>query len=224
MTEVEWSILVPTIAQREPLFLRLLGALLPQADEAAGAVEVVGYRNAGRPSLGVIRDSMLANARGKYVAFVDDDDMISEDYVSTVLPLLADDPDHVGFRMEYSEDGGEPEIVDHSLVHGRWHRAADSGILCRDFTHVDPIRRAHALRGRFAQAKPGRAEDRAWVKQVRPWLHTERYTDRILYRYLFRNDTTSWQRPERVAVSHDLNAGALPGIPSAAFRWHPDTV
>lgn len=224
MTGPLWSILIPTIAQRELLLLRLLGVLLPQVDDAGGRVEVVGYRNAGSPSLGEIRDKMIRDARGEYVSFVDDDDLVVDDYVPAILAALADRPDHVGFRMEYSSDGGEPEIVDHSLKYARWHRTAD-GRLVRDFTHVDPIRRECAMAGRFAQARAGRAEDRAWVKQVRPHLRSETYVDRVLYRYLWREDTTAWQRPERVALDHELNGyGNPPGVPSAAFRWHPDTV
>jgi hypothetical protein len=216
-----WTILVPTIGAREHLFRRLLDVLLPQLDAHGGAVQVLAWRNAGERPLGDLRDDLLASTPAEYVSFVDDDDLVSEDYVEQIARVLGGPvpPDHVGFKLEYHENGTMREVVDHSLRHRRWHRNAD-GHLVRDFTHVDPIRRDLALRGRFGIVRPGRAEDRAWVKQVRPHLRTEAYVDRILYRYLWSQSTSSWQRPERVAPPMT----PLPVVESPHFAWHRESV
>lgn len=215
MTAPTWAILVPTISQREPLFLRLLDVLLPQLDAHDGRVTVTAWRNDGDPRLAELRDVMINTADAEYVSFVDDDDLVADDYVSRIVDALAERPDHVGFRLAYCVDGEEREIVDHSLRHGRWHRNGESRLV-RDFTHVDPVRREHATRGRFATAKHGRAEDRAWVKQVRPFLSTESYVDAVLYRYLWSESTTSWQRPELLVPS----AAPRPVINHPHFAWH----
>lgn len=215
MSAPTWAILIPTIGQRESLFLRLLDVLLPQLDAYAGQVRVVAWRNDGHPRLAELRDAMIGSADAEYVSFIDDDDLVSHRYVKAIADALHDRPDHVGFRLEYCVDGEPKEIVDHSLRHHRWHRNVD-GTLVRDFTHVDPVRREHAIRGRFATAKLGRAEDRVWVKQVRPWLRTEAYVDDVLYRYLWSQSTSSWQRPERLVPS----SRPRPAIDHPYFAWH----
>lgn len=215
MTAPTWAILVPTISQREPLFLRLLGVLLPQLYAYDGRVRVIAWRNDGEPRLAEIRDLMINTVDAEYVSFVDDDDLVSADYVSRIADALDKRPDHVGFKLEYTTDAGGCEIVDHSLKHGRWHRDG-MGNLLRDFTHIDPVRRDHASRGRFARARPGGAEDRAWVKQVRPFLFSEEYVDAVLYHYLWSEAGSSWQRPEMLVPS----ARPRPAVDHPHFEWH----
>lgn len=211
------TILIPTIGQRETLFLRLLTGLLPQLDAAGGRARVLAWRNNGTPHLGVIRDHLVRDADSEYVAFIDDDDLVPEWYVEEILTAIEQRPDHIGFRMEYSSNGGHPEIVEHSLRHGRWHRD-HAGMLVRDFTHVDPIRRDIAMRGRFETRHPNRAEDRHWVKQVRPHLAggVEVFIDRIMYYYLWDQSVSAWQRPEAI-----LPKLGRPAIASPYFAWHP---
>jgi hypothetical protein len=214
-----WTILVPTIPVREPLFLRLMDRLLPQLDEHGGRVRVLAWRNAGRPRLAEIRDAMVAGAGSEYVSFVDDDDLVPDYYVSEIVRAIAGRPDHVGFQLEYTtHHGGKQvghEIVDHSVRHGRWHRNVE-GRLVRDLTHIDPIRRDIALRGRFAAAKRGRAEDTVWVKQVRGHVHSEEYINKIMYHYIWSHEGSSWGMGKRVAPG-----GARPDVVHPDFSWHP---
>jgi len=209
-----WTILVPTIGQREALFGRLMSVLLPQLDEHDGAVRVLAWRNNGQPALGEIRDGLVADSGSEYVSFVDDDDLVPEYYVAEVVAALADRPDHVGFKIEYSTNGVGREVVDHSLRHGKWHRTAE-GELVRDFTHIDPVRREHALAGSFQTYRPNRAEDRHWVKQVRGRLITEAYVDKIMYHYLWDESITAWQRPAWI-----VPVIGRPQIDHPFFAWH----
>lgn len=215
-----WTILVPTIPSRATLFLRLMAVLLPQLDEHEGRVRVLAWRNTGRPHLGALRDAMLLAAGSEYVSFIDDDDLVPDYYVAEIVKAIAGRPDHVGFQLEYTtEQDGEivgREIVDHSLRHGRWHRNME-GQLVRDFTHIDPLRRDLALNGQFARAKRGRAEDRTWVKQVRGWIRTEAYIDKIMYHYLWSHAGSSWG-PDRHVAPAD---GPRPEVAHPFFSWHP---
>lgn len=211
-----WTILIPTVSARAQLFRRLLSFLLPQVTEAGDdRVRVVAWRNDGDPRLAEIRDAMVATAETDYVSFIDDDDLVSTDFVRQILPALDERPDHVGFQVEYTTDGAGREIVDHSLRHGRWHRT-HAGQLVRDFTHIDPVRTELARRGRFATAKPNRPEDRVWVKQVRPFLATEAYIDKILYYYLHVPASSAWPRESGRAPT----GYPRPVIEHPHFFWH----
>lgn len=219
-----WTILIPTISERADLLARLLDRLLPQLDRHEGAVRVLAWHNNGSPGLGVIRDSLIRDADSEYVSFVDDDDLVAEDYVESVVDALGQAPDHVGFKLEFTaaaHEGGVAgrEIVEHSLVHGRWGRSPE-GVLVRDFTHVDPIRRSIAMNGTFVVRRPGRAEDRHWVKQVRPWLAgmAEVYIDKVLYHYLYDAAVSAWQRPDELAAVRPRLVVEHP-----YFAWHPES-
>jgi hypothetical protein len=204
--------------------MRLMDRVLPQLDEHEGRVRVLAWRNTGRPHLGELRDSMISYAdASEYVSFIDDDDLVPDYYVAEIVKALAERPDHVGFQLEYTtEQGGEQvgrEIVDHSLRHGRWHRNIE-GQLVRDFTHIDPIRREIAMYGQFARAKRGRAEDRMWVKQVRGWVRTEAYVDKIMYHYLWSHEGSSWGPDRKVAPA----VTPRPEVAHPYFEWHPLSV
>lgn len=218
-----WSILVPTIPRRAALFERLLDVLLPQLDELAGRVRVIAWRNSGEPRLAEVRDALVDDAPGEYVSFIDDDDLVPDYFVAEVARALEQRPDHVGFRLSYEPlNEREHEVVEHSVIYSRaqgsrgWGRCRD-GILYRDLTHVDPIRREIAARGRFAEARPHRAEDRVWVRQVRPLVETEAYVDKIMYRYLYDPDESSWGGVDRWL------GPVPPRIEPASpyFTWHP---
>ncbi|MDQ8045258.1 MAG: glycosyltransferase family A protein [Patulibacter sp.] len=219
MSAPTWTILVPTIPERAETFGRLMYWLLPQLEEHGGRVTVLARRNVGAIPLGELRDLMLHAAPGEYVSFIDDDDMVPDYYVVEVLRALEDRPDHVGFQLNYFEDGRLSEVVDHSLRHGRWHRNLE-GQLVRDLTHIDPVRRDLALRGQFGAARRGRAEDRAWVKQVRPLLKTEAYIDKIMYHYLWSEAGSSWARNRVIAPA----SVPLPELRSPYARWDPASV
>lgn len=210
-----WTILIPTIGQREHLLMRLLDILMPQVDAAKGAVRVLAWRNNGSPTLGEIRDALVADADTEYVSFIDDDDRVPDYYVKEVLSALESRPDHVGFQLSYSTDGTGHEIVEHSLRHRRWHRDG-AGRLLRDFTHIDPCRRSVAMSGSFQNRRPGRAEDRHWVKQVRPWMGTEVYIPRVMYHYDYCRDVSAWQNPAAIVAK-----SGRPQIDSPHFAWHP---
>lgn len=216
MSSPTWTILIPTIPQRAASFERLLACLLPQLDAHDGRVRVLAWRNQGAPRLAEIRDRLVDDAGTDYVSFIDDDDLVTTDHVAEIVKALEERPEHVGFKLEYCPYNGPPEVVEHSLRWPKWGRSAD-GVLYRDFTHVDPIRRDLAQKGRFAVARPRRAEDRVWVKQVRPYLSREVYLDKILYHYLWSAETSSWQNLP--PLDGDAPPRPEPGHPY--FAWHP---
>lgn len=253
---VSWLICMPTVPKRHELMMRQLARLLPQLEPYRGAVQVLGWRNEGTPALGQIRDEMLGCAeavyglKADYVSFVDDDDLVSEDFVSSVMtalnaPLaLGEAPvDHVGFQVEYWRDGEFRYLCDHSLRHKRWQwnlRGRDRSTvkLLRDFTHLDPIRTLIAVKGSFANLTPNHqhapdyrgGEDKAWVEQVRPCLSlaagaTEAYISRPLYRYLWTPAESAWLTRDAARCMGATGTHDHAPLPEHPYlTWHPESV
>lgn len=180
-----WAILVPTLGERRALFERLMGVLLPQLDPYHGRVRVIGWLNNGRPGLPEIRHRMLTEAGTDYVSFVDDDDLVSRDYVDEVMSALGQEPDVVGFQVQCYSNGVPTAVAHHSIRHGHWVNLPDRFL--RDVSHLNPVRRKIAMTADFRRAKPGQPEDRAWADQIRRGglLRTEVVIPRIMYHYLY---------------------------------------
>lgn len=214
-----WSILVPTLGERRPLFERLMAGLLPQLDPYASQVRVVGWHNDGSPSLPKIRQTMVLGATTDYVSFVDDDDLVSPDYVDQIVTALMDStrPDYVGFQVQCYSDGAPTAVAHHSLEFRRWRNLPALGRYERDISHINPIRTDIARKVTFAVQR-GRAEDRAWADQIRQrrLLKTQVVIPRILYHYLYAPGGSRWQVP------HTIRPGERAAIDHPYFTWSPD--
>jgi hypothetical protein len=207
-----WTILIPTLGERRPLFERLMRCLLPQLDAHHGAVRVLALHNNGSPPLPEIRERLVAAADSEYVSFVDDDDLVPDYYVSEVVAALATRPDQVGFRVQCYSDRRPTAVAYHSLEYGGWRNG--EGVHYRDISHINPMR-TEIVRMASFRTRPGRPEDRTWVDQLRATgaLKTEVVIDRVMYHYLYSTSRTGgigsrWQKPKLIrpgaqaAVSH----------------------
>jgi hypothetical protein len=81
--------------------VRLLSELCRQAD--GKPVEVLGLLDNKRRTLGAKRNALVSMARGDYVAFVGDDDSVTNDYVDALLDGITKGADVVTFWMSLEE-------------------------------------------------------------------------------------------------------------------------
>lgn len=213
-----WTILIPTIGQRAELFTRLLDVLLPQLDQHGGAVRVLAYWNNGERGLPSIRQALVAAASSEYMSFVDDDDLVPDYYVDETMRALSSGPDYVGWQVQYCVDGIPQGIAYHSLRHDGWFENKTG--LYRDVSHINPVRTALARQADFRRTRPGRAEDRVWVSQMRGRLKTEVVVDKVMYLYLWSPSVSVWRHPEHI----DRGPFVRPEVRSPWFAWHPDSV
>ena len=178
---MKWEILILTMHERAALLERLLSVLEPQIDDD---VELVIQTFNPNSSLGTNREIMRRHSQAEYINFVDDDDMVAEDYVSTIQPLL-DGVDQIGFQVQMYHDGVKRPLTYHSLKYGRWY--SDSTGYYRDISHLNPMRRELALQ---VPMEGGFGEDSRWADRMRAIgiVKTEHYIPRVMYHYFYRSD------------------------------------
>ena len=185
MSEPILSLLICSVNSRKEFLDRLLEVLNKQIQ----GQEILVNLDNGEKSIGQKRNELLQQAKGKYIAFIDDDDLVSEDYISLILDAVKEGCDVVGMHLIYTYDGHDPQKTYHSLKYTHWYDVPDPEtgrrIYYRNPNHLNPVKREYALQAKFPEISNG--EDRAYSKALLPFLKTEVYIDRPIYYYLFRS-------------------------------------
>lgn len=172
------SLLVPTMPQRALQLEDLLAEL--QRQIAGKPVEILTLLDDGASPVGAKRNRLVIKARGRYVAFIDDDDMVSPDYVDSMLLAAIEEPDCITFNGEMTTDGQSPRLFRFSLAFT--DRNTSWGYDRRP-NHICAIRTDIARQVRFPEINFG--EDARWSTRLRPLLKTETRIEKILYYYRF---------------------------------------
>ena len=198
-----YDLLIPTIPHRHEVLCALLAELGRQMLPGAG---VIVWRDNLEHSYGDKCQGLLEASDADYVAFMDDDDWPSEDYLSAVLGALEGGPDYVGWPEMYTVDGGQGRIIVHSL-HDR--SAEYPGVQVGLVAHKNPIRREMALLGRW---EGGWGADTRGADQVIATgrVRSEAWIPKPVYHYRWRSHDEF--RTPRAPVS-----GPLPELP--AYDW-----
>lgn len=107
---VELSILVATVpSRRAALLSRLLACLEPQVENDP-YVEVIVHASEDKP-MGVKFNELYEVANGRLSVQVDDDDLVSDDYVTQILAASVGH-DFVGYQVRYTENGGPTTVFE----------------------------------------------------------------------------------------------------------------
>jgi glycosyltransferase involved in cell wall biosynthesis len=177
------SILICTMPRRNTFFQRLMASLKPQLNDD---VELKAVSDDGKMSIGEKRNTLLDAATGEYIAFIDDDDLVSNDYVQRILEAVKTKPDCVGMEGIITFDGQGARKFVHSLRYREWFEK--DGIYYRNPNHLSPVKREHAIKVKFPDINMG--EDHDYSKRLLPLLSTEVYLDNPIYFYECRSNKT----------------------------------
>jgi glycosyltransferase involved in cell wall biosynthesis len=114
VTITKLSILICSLGERSDKLIGLCG-IMQEIDEQIQKlpVEVLVSIDNGQLSVGEKRNKLLHAASGDYIAFVDDDDEVSDNYVDELLHAIAESeqrqaegnshPDVITFEVEYTD-------------------------------------------------------------------------------------------------------------------------
>lgn len=165
--------------ERERTLRRLMSMLDPQrCDE----IEILIHKDDGTLSIGEKRNMLMDAAVGKYIVYIDDDDLVSERYVELILKALESGPDCVGFMGRYfNAITGDVKNVVYSLTVEQ-SMESDTTYF-RSIGHLNPVKRSIAQIVRFPERSSH--EDEPYTMGLRVRLKREEYISEVpMYFYL----------------------------------------
>lgn len=153
-------------------------------------VEILYLLDNKKRSVGHKRQALLDVAKGDYVAYVDDDDDVSDDYVSALVSAIefgqCAPPDVITFD-QCADINGAVGIIRFGL--GQPNEEFSPGrVAKRGAWHVCAWRRAIAQTAAFPDLMDG--EDWQWAVQLCAKATSSIHIDQVLHLYRFRSDTT----------------------------------
>ena len=161
--------------ERKILLNRLLSFLnMNTSDENRSKIEIMVNIDDGTKSVGQKRNEILDRAKGDYVCFIDDDDLVDEEYCNLIVKTIEenDDLDCIGFAGMYYVDGNQTMLFKHANEYGG-HYKDGFGIQHRPVNHLNPVRTEYAKQIRFPEKDFGEDSD---------------YCDRLLESGLLKNE------------------------------------
>jgi Glycosyl transferase family 2 len=199
----------------EPILLSILTASIP---ERAGQLAILTERLAEqicdlpvehlvfldnrKRSIGGKRDALLRIARGTFIAYVDDDDTVSPDYVASLVDAIkiaitptaspTDQVDVITFQQFARVDDAHAKIV-FGLRQQNQPFVPDTEVQ-RAAWHVCAWRRSVAILSHFPESNYG--EDWAFAEPLNRIARASIHLDKVLHYYRYNSATTAAPYPD----------------------------
>lgn len=227
---VDWSILIPTIAGREASLEKLVASIREKVARICPSLRIdikLAYDNR-ETSIGNKRQNLLQSATGKYMSFIDDDDEITDAYIEDLWECVQGGYHVMRLRGQIGQ-----YTFTHSLENKLTDNMARDGIFVRPPNHLNPMMTDMAKLVRFQDAVRG--EDLDWtLRLAQKGLLRREYTsdpsrihyiynlgDRVLDAGTYENQrVTSYE----TMLKHVFlpSASPAPVAPSShTLRWSP---
>jgi len=182
MNNILWTIGILHLPQRKELYEHLVKELKKQISliNADNIIEIITEVDTGINTVGKKRNNVLDKANGEYISFIDDDDMITEIYISKTLDALKNKPDVVEL-VGYLPHHNLPFI--HNIKCGGHYRK--DGIQYRTPNHLNTIKTEIARKIKYKEISHGEDQDyslRLWNSGL---LQNEQLINETMYIYQF---------------------------------------
>jgi len=178
----DWSVLIPTIPGREASLQSLLTSIREKIGRLAPHLHVeycIAFDNREK-SIGAKREELLQKANGKYMAFIDDDDAITDAYIEDLRDMIAGRYHVMRLRGQIQQF-----TFTHSLQNKLTDMMARDGVFLRPPNHLNPMLTDVAKLVHFGDAVRG--EDLDWTIRLakRNFLEREFSSDPSRIHYLY---------------------------------------
>ncbi|WP_245851007.1 glycosyltransferase family 2 protein [Paenibacillus herberti] len=185
--ELLLSVLIPTLPDRSAAMGSMMEEL--QAQMLGLPVELLVLTDNRKRTTGAKRNSLLKQAQGRFIVFIDDDDRITEDYVHRLLEQIEREPDADCIVFDVMvHSGGKP--LRPCKYGTEYQYGMDANFYYRKPNHLMAYRREIAQRHHFADVSFG--EDDEWAGRASADVKRQLRIDAVLYHYDWEIRPQSW--------------------------------
>jgi hypothetical protein len=140
-------------------------------------------------TIGRKRDNLVQCAIGQYVAFVDDDDDVSDEYVLELVNAIKNNPhvDVITFKQNCFIENYPKAIVNFGLNYENEAYVPNTEFKRKPY-HVCAWKTSLAQKYRFPSSNYG--EDAGWLSQLWEVAKTEYHIDKVLHAYVHSDGTS----------------------------------
>lgn len=180
------SILIPTLPDRKEFLDRLL---IKIQDQATDDIEVL-VDDDTEATTGVKRNRLIDQCATEWAVFIDDDDLVADNYVQKHLRILKENPktDAIGFKGKISTNGRNPQdfIIKYGLDYIE-DRSSGKTVYLRPINHICVIRTEISRKVRYPDITFG--EDYDFCKRLAEsdLIKDHEFIDEFMYFYLYRS-------------------------------------
>jgi glycosyltransferase involved in cell wall biosynthesis len=176
---IKLSILIPTIPPRLSLEFPSIVSQLNDQLNGRKDIELIGLCDNFSWTVGEKRNKLLSLASGKFVAFIDDDDEISGDYIEEVVLGIVNNPNAelISFNVKMWAE----RLIEYEQIKEK----IDGGyvLLSNQAAHIYVWNRQFISNHKFPDISFG--EDNAWCGALLKKKPDTVHIDKFLYSYQF---------------------------------------
>lgn len=180
------SILICTVPERQTVLNAMLSDLQQQINLLP--VEVLYLGDNFSMTIGEKRNRLMEMAKGKYISYVDDDDVISPEYVRKILQATETNTSVITFKgKEYLSGTYTFDFIFSRNNPTNW-KEREKKLHHMVPNHLCAWRRDIATREKFLSQNL--REDHEWAERMIKHCQTEHFIDDYLYYYYFSKQTS----------------------------------
>lgn len=176
------SILICSLDKRKALLTRLLSDLLNQVEHYDN-IEILIEVDNGELTIGEKRQRLLDRANGQYLCFIDDDDLVSSDYIEKTITALENNPDCLSLTGMLYHHGRRVKPFIHSIRYTEY--SEDNKAYYRPPNHLNVVRTEIARKYGFPKLDHGEDTDYAMRMCRGEDLKRETEIEGVIYHYYF---------------------------------------
>lgn len=177
-------ILICTLPERGAKLRRLTDELDRQKRAFPGLVDYKCHDAGKSMSTGQKRNQLIEQSTSEYFSFIDDDDMVSPEYISSILQATESNPDVITFNGWYTEYGMNKRLFTIRLGSKYYEDPKDKNFYYYRFpNHLAVFKRDKVRHIKFPHI--WQQEDFQWADRIRQMdiLKTEVHIPKMLYHY-----------------------------------------